>query len=134
MTENKTIQNDASVQTFLQAVEDEKKRDDAFKILALMEEVTGQPAKMWGASIVGFGSHHYKYESGREGDWMSVGFSPRKANITLYFSSDMESRAELLSKLGKHKTGKGCVYINKLSDVNTDVLKQLIKETVDKKA
>lgn len=130
-SDNKTKETDQSVQAFLDAVEDEGKRKDSYALLQLMQEVTGFDARMWGASIVGFGSYHYKYESGREGDSSLVAFSPRKQNLTLYISSGIEGLEELLGKLGKHKTGKGCLYINRLEDVNKDVLKELVQRTVE---
>ena len=127
MADLKTKQTDESVTKFLNKVEDETKRKDCFEIIEMMSEVTKQPAKMWGTAIIGFGSYHYKYESGHEGDMCIIGFSPRKQNITLYVKVAAEETNKLLEKLGKHKTGKGCLYINKLSDVNIDVLKKIIK-------
>jgi hypothetical protein len=129
--ELKTKVNDVSVEGFLDKVEDEKKRNDAFEVLKLMKEVTGEPPKMWGASIVGFGTYRYKYASGQEGDWMITGFSPRKTSLTLYIMPGFSRYEELMQKLGKYKTGKSCLYINKLTDVDVDVLKTLIKESVD---
>lgn len=134
MTELKTKENEASVEKFINSVEDEQKRKDSFEIIKLMEKVTGQKPKMWGASIVGFGSYHYKYASGREGDWMKVGFSPRKANLSLYVLSQDEKEKDLLSQLGKHKMGKGCLYINKLEDVDSKILEELIRNTYSGKA
>ena len=128
--ELKTIVNDASVEGFLNSVTDEQKRNDCFEILRLMEQVTKEEPKMWGSSIVGFGSYHYKGASGREGDWMLTGFSPRKANLTLYILGGFESSQDLLNKLGKHKTSVGCLYIKKLEDVDKEVLKELIAESV----
>lgn len=133
MAELKTQQNDASVVDFLNKVEKDQKRTDSFAILDMMREITGTEPKMWGASIIGFGSYHYKYESGREGDWFIVGFSPRKQNISLYMMSGFEGRDEILSRLGKYKTSKACLYINKLADVDVDVLKELIQKSVDQK-
>lgn len=129
MTELKTQKNDASVTEFLNGV-DEKRRADCFALVELMEEVTGAPAQMWGAAIVGFGSYHYKYASGQEGDWMLVGFSPRKQNLTLYIMSGFEEYDGLLAKLGKHSTGKSCLYIKRLSDVDADVLRRLVEASV----
>lgn len=129
--ELKTKVNDASVEGFLNQVEDEKKRSDAFEVLHLMKEATGEPPKMWGASIVGFGTYHYKYASGQEGDWPLTGFSPRKQNLTLYIMPGFSRHDDLMTKLGKYKTGKSCLYINKLADVDKDVLKALIKESVE---
>ena len=129
MAELKTQKNDASVTDFLNGV-DEKRREDCFALVELMEAATGAPAKMWGTSIVGFGSYHYKYASGREGDWMITGFSPRKQNLTLYIMSGFEEYDSLLAKLGKHSTGKSCLYIKRLADVDTDVLRQLVEASV----
>jgi hypothetical protein len=128
--EIKTKVNDASVEGFLNSVTDEQKRKDSFEIVKLMEQVTKEEAKMWGSSIVGFGSYHYKGASGREGDWMLTGFSPRKANLTLYIMGGFDLYCEILKKLGKHKTGKGCLYINKLADVDKEVLKELVADSV----
>jgi hypothetical protein len=131
MAELKTKPNDASVEEFLNSVENEKKREDSFAILKLMEEITGAPPKMWGDSIIGFGSYHYRYASGREADWFLVGFSPRVQNLTLYIMSGFEEYDRLLEKLGKHKTGKSCLYIKKLEDVDTATLRELIQLSVD---
>jgi hypothetical protein len=128
--ELKTKVNDASVEGFLNSVEDEQTRADCFEILKLMKQVTKEEPKMWGASIVGFGSYHYKGASGREGDWMLTGFSPRKQNLTLYLMSGFDAHVDLLKKLGKHKTSVGCLYIKKLEDVDKKVLKELVVETV----
>ena len=130
MAELKTKLNDASVTAFLNKIEDEEKRADSFELLKLMKQVTRQEPKMWGSSIIGFGSTHYIYESGREGDWFITGFSPRKQNLTLYVMGSFNPHTDLLKKLGKHKTGVGCLYINKLKDVDTKVLKELIKQSV----
>ncbi|MEO8710692.1 MAG: DUF1801 domain-containing protein [Parafilimonas sp.] len=127
MAELKTKQTEENVTKFLNTVEDETKRKDCFEIIEMMKQVTGLPPKMWGTAIIGFGSYHYKYESGHEGDMCIIGFSPRKQNITLYIGISNENIQKLLPDLGKHRTGKGCLYINKLSDVNTDVLKKIIK-------
>ncbi|MDQ7026714.1 MAG: DUF1801 domain-containing protein [Anaerolineae bacterium] len=129
MSENKTRANDGDVMVFLNAVKPEKKREDSLAIMKMMEEVTGEQATMWGTSIVGFGSYHYKYESGREGDMMLVGFSPRKQAITLYNLTNAENSDNLLSKLGKYKTGKGCLYIKKTEDVDMDVLRELVQQS-----
>lgn len=128
--ELKTKVNAASVEDFLNSVTDDQKRKDCFEILGLMEQVTNEPPKMWGASIIGFGSYHYKGAGGREGDWMLTGFSPRKQNLTLYLMAGFENFQELLQKLGKYKTSVGCLYIKKLDDVDKTVLKQLIAENV----
>lgn len=130
MAELKTKVNDANVWEFLESVPDEKKRDDSLAVLALMREVTGEEPKMWGTSIVGFGSYHYQYESGREGEFMLVGFSPRKQNLTLYIMPGFERYDQLMAKLGKYKTGKSCLYVKKLEDVNQDVLRELVAQSV----
>lgn len=130
MAELKTKINDASVTDFLNKIEDEEKRADSFEILKLMQQVTRQEPKMWGPSIVGFGNIHYKYKSGREGDWFITGFSPRKQNLTLYVMGSFKPHVDLLKKLGKHKTGGGCLYIKKLKDVDTKILKELIQQSV----
>ncbi len=131
MAELKTKKTDESVTAFLNKVEDEQKRKDSFEIIALMQAATGLPPKMWGTSIIGFGSYHYKYESGHEGDMCLIGFSPRKQNIALYGMGGAERNYDLLQKLGKHKTGKGCLYINKLGDVNSGILKEIVKASFD---
>lgn len=130
MAELKTLPTTASVTDFLNAVADEKRRQDCFALADLMREVTGEEPVMWGPSIVGFGSYHYCYESGREGNWMVTGFSPRKANLTLYIMSGFGQYDELLQKLGKHTTGQACLYIKRLSDIDLVVLRQLIAESV----
>ncbi|MFD3265713.1 DUF1801 domain-containing protein [Phenylobacterium ferrooxidans] len=124
-TPNKTLQTDASVEAFLAAVEPETRQADARAICALMARVSGFPAKMWGPAIVGFGSYHYHYDSGREGDAPRVGFSPRKAALTLYIMSGHQDAA-LMARLGKYKTGKACLYLNKLSDVDQGALAEVI--------
>lgn len=129
MAQLKTQPTGASVEAYLNAVEDEKKRADSFALLQLMQEVTGEPATMWGDSIVGFGSYHYCYESGREGDWFLTGFAPRKRNLTLYIMAGFDQYDGLLARLGKHKTGKACLYINKLEDVDLDVLRELVRQS-----
>ena len=129
-TELKTKVNDASVTKFLEGVTDEQKRNESFEILKLMKQVTKEEPKMWGASIVGFGSYHYKGASGREGDWMLTGFSPRKQALTLYLMHGFDAHADLLKKLGKHKTSMGCLYIKKLDDVDKKVLKELVTASV----
>ena len=129
MSEPKTKKNDASVEEFLNSVENDQKREDSFALLKMMEEVTGHPPKMWGASIVGFGTYQYKYASGREGEWMTVGFSPRKTSLTLYILSGFEGQEDLLANLGKFKTGKSCLYIKKLTDVDNDVLRDLVDKS-----
>ena len=129
-TDVKTKMNDASVMAFLNKVDDEQKRKDSFEILKIMKQVTKEEPKMWGSSIVGFGSYHYKGASGREGDWLVTGFSPRKQNLTLYLMGGFNAHTDLLKKLGKHKTSVGCLYIKKLEDVDVKVLKELIKKSM----
>ena len=131
MAELKTQQNDQSVEVFLNSVADEKKRQDSFAILNLMHEVTGAEPKMWGTSIVGFGNYHYTYASGREGDWFLTGFSPRKQNLTLYIMAGFDEYDTLMNKLGKYKTGKSCLYIKKIEDVDLATLRELVKQSVD---
>jgi len=131
MAELKTKLNDASVTDFLNSIEDEQKRADSFEILKLMRQITRLEPKMWGSSVVGFGNRHLKYESGRELDWFITGFSPRKQNLTLYMLGSFNPHTELLKKLNKHKTGVGCLYINKLQDVDVKVLKELLKQSVE---
>lgn len=129
MAENKTTKNAQNVETFIQSVTHEGKKKDSLEILEMMQQITGEKPTMWGTSIIGFGEVHYKYASGREGDWFKVGFSPRKANISLYLMGcDISKANKLLEQLGKHKVGKGCLYINKLADVDIDVLQKIIKE------
>lgn len=130
MAELKTKPTDKKVEEFLNKIEDEKKREDAYKILDIMKKITREEPKMWGSSIVGFGNYHYKYESGREGDWFTTGFSPRKQNLTIYIMSGFNKYDELMEKLGKYKTGKSCLYIKRLEDVDIKILKELIKESV----
>ncbi|SOC02315.1 uncharacterized protein DUF1801 [Ureibacillus xyleni] len=128
--EQKTKETDASVIEFIESVDSPKKREDAYKLLQIFEETSGFEAKMWGPSIIGFGSYHYKYATGHEGDAPLVGFSPRKAKISLYFATGDTEREKLLEKFGKHTTGKACVYINKLADVDEEVLKTLITQSI----
>jgi hypothetical protein len=130
MYEPKTKETDNSVIEFIETVESEKKKADAYQLLEIFEEVTGFEAKMWGPSIIGFGSYHYKYASGHEGDAPLVGFSPRKAKISLYLAYESEEREKLLANFGKHTKGKACVYVNKVADIDINVLKDLIKLTV----
>ncbi|GAB2554356.1 DUF1801 domain-containing protein [Gracilibacillus alcaliphilus] len=130
MYELKTKQNDNSVLAFIEDVESSRKREDAYRLLDIFTETTGFEAKMWGPSIIGFGRYHYKYESGHEGDAPLVGFSPRKAKISLYFATGDTEREQLLNQFGKHKAGKSCVYINKVADVDEEILRELIKQSV----
>lgn len=127
MAKNKTTETNESIVDFINAfVEDETKKKDAFELVKIMQEVSHFEPKMWGPSIIGFGSYHYKYASGHEGDAPLVAFSPRKAAISLYVYTAPEDRDELLAKLGKHKSSKGCIYVKKLSDIDVDVLKNMI--------
>jgi len=132
--EIKTKQNAASVEGFINSVENEQKRKDSFAILEMMKKATGEEPKMWGTSLIGFGSRKYKSTAtGREVDWLIIGFSPRKANISLYLSMNINEYSETLEKLGKHKTGVGCLYINKLQDIDVKVLEGLIEESLKQK-
>ena len=131
MAELKTKQTDESVEAFLNRIPDERRRKDCFLVLKLMKEATKSEPKMWGSSIVGFGPYRYKYESGREGEWFMTGFSPRKQNLTLYIMPGLERFGDLLSKLGKHKIGKSCLYINKLEEIDLSVLKELIGKSIE---
>lgn len=128
--ENKTKESAASVDAFIAGVADPKQRADAEQIRALMERLSGEPAKMWGPSIIGFGSYHYRYDSGREGDMCRIGFSPRKGQTVLYLIDGFEGQPELIARLGKHKTGKSCLYIKRLSDVDGDVLEELCRRSL----
>lgn len=131
--ELKTKPNKLSVDKFLNNINNKQRKDDAFVILDLMKKITKEEPKIWGPSIVGFGEYHYKYESGREGDWFLTGFSPRKANLTLYIISGFKGYDDLLKKLGKYKiSGGSCLYINKLEDIDMKVLKELITKSVQK--
>ena len=131
MSTLKTQQNDADVEGFLAAVENDRRREDSFTVLELMKRITGEKPKMWGTSIVGFGSYHYRYASGREGEWPRIGFSPRKQSLTIYVMPGFSTYDELLSRLGKHRTGKSCLYVNKLADIDMDVLQQLVRSSLE---
>jgi hypothetical protein len=131
MSDMKTRPTGAAVTEFLDGVADDERRADSFAALALMERVTGEPAAMWGPSMVGFGSYHYRYESGREGDWFLTGFSPRKSALTLYIMAGFERYDELLARLGKFKTGKSCLYVKRLSDVDPSALEELVRASVE---
>jgi hypothetical protein len=126
----KTQRNAGSVKQFLDRVPDERRRDDARAVSAIMEDVTGEKPAMWGTSMVGFGSYHYKYESGQEGDWPLVAFAPRKDSLTLYIMPGFTEYSGLLEKLGKHKTGRSCLYIKSLNDVHLPTLKTLVRHSV----
>lgn len=128
----KTKENEASVQDFLNGVENEQRRTDAFRLLEIFEKETGMKAKMWGPAIIGFGNLVLKYETGREFDWMRIAFSPRKANLTLYFESETAHDEQFTQRLGKHKISKACLYINRLSDIDEDVLREMIRDSLAK--
>lgn len=130
MAELKTKPTEQSVEAFLQEVSDEQKRQDCFIVLELMRRITGEEPKMWGSSMVGFGRYHYKYSSGQEGDYFLTGFSPRKQNLTLYIMAGFEQFEPLLQKLGKHTTGKSCLYIKRLKDIDLPTLEELIRQSV----
>lgn len=130
MAENKTKATGASVTAFINSIDDKQKRADARKVAAMMRKATGKRAKLWGPSIVGYGTYHYKYASGREGDFLMTGFSPRKQALTVYVIPGFEHFETLMKKLGKYKTGKSCLYIKRLSDVDEEILEQLINRSV----
>ena len=131
MAELKTKLNDGDVIAFLNSVENEQRKKDSFIVLEMLKEITGKEPKMWGGTIIGFDSYHYVYASGREGDWPKIGFSPRKQALTLYLNAGYEERIpDMLEKLGKYKTGKSCLYIKKMEDVDTDVLREMIVESL----
>jgi hypothetical protein len=130
MAELKTQRNSQDVMAFLDRIEDDRKRADCLKIMELLKEVTGKPPEMWGDSIIGFGTYHYRYASGREGDWMLTGFSPRKQNITLYIMAGFDEYAGLLERLGKHSIGKSCLYIKRIEDIDLDTLRELVRLSV----
>ena len=129
MGELKTKPTNASVEKFLNQISDEARREDCFQIAKMMEQITGEKPKMWGASIVGFGSYHYKYASGQEGDWPLTAFAPRKQDLTLYIMPGFAEYGDLMKQLGKHRTGRSCLYIKRLSDVHVPTLKKLIRES-----
>ena len=131
MSDNrKTVETDADVNAFIDSIENTRRREDAGRLLELLGEITREPPRMWSSSIVGFGSYHYKYASGREGDSPRVGFSPRKQNLAVYIMPGFADFGELLAKLGKHRTGKSCLYLNKLDDVDVDVLEEILRESL----
>jgi Domain of unknown function (DU1801) len=130
MAELKTKQTKASVEKFLNQIPDETKREDCFQIARMMQEITGEEPKMWGPSIVGFDSYYYKYASGHEGEWPITAFSPRKQDLTLYLMPGFEEHGDLMKQLGKHRTGKSCLYIKRLSDIHVPTLKKLIRLSV----
>jgi hypothetical protein len=130
MAEAKTKPTGEKFEDFLKRIPDAERREDCFAIAKMMEEITGEKPKMWGPSIVGFGSYHYKYASGREGDWPVTGFSPRKKDLTVYIMMGFEKHDEMMRQLGRHSTGKSCLYIKRLSDLHVPTLKKLIKTSV----
>lgn len=131
MSENKTVENDASVEEFLNSIASDVRREECRQVLAMMREATGIEPKMWGAAIVGFGNYPYKTGAGRTGEWFIVGFSPRKQNLTLYFCPSLEGHADLLEQVGKHSTGVSCLYLKKLADADPEVLRQMVLRSVD---
>jgi hypothetical protein len=131
MSDLKTRPTDQDVEQFLDSIADVQQRQDSCTIVELMRDVTGEVPRMWGDSIVGFGSYHYRYASGREGDWLLTGFSPRKQNLTLYLSYGFDQHGELLQRLGKHKVGKACLYLKRLDDVDRTALRELIRRSVE---
>jgi hypothetical protein len=130
MATNKTTETTKSVSGFIKAVDNETKRNDSLQLVALMKEISGFEPKMWGPTIIGFGTYHYKYDSGHEGDAPLIGFSPRKDAIVLYLESDFPKRESLLKKFGKHKTGASCVYVKKLADIDMTVLKEMVNASL----
>jgi hypothetical protein len=130
VAELKTRPTDDDVVAYLESIEDEQRREDCFSLLELMRRVTGAGPVLWAGGIVGFGDYHFRYSSGREGDWFEAGFASRKASIAVYVMPGLEAHGEILERLGKHKTGVGCVYIKRLADVDTDVLEELLSSAV----
>ena len=130
MADLKTLPTQASVDQFLKGISDEKKRADCYQVLEMMRKATRAEPEMWGTSIVGFGRYHYVYDSGREGDWFLTGFSPRKQNLTLYIVGGFNQFPELMQQLGKHSTGKGCLYLKRLEDVDVKILRKIISQSV----
>ena len=127
MAEMKTIQTEASVEDFINLIENDQKREDCFEIVKMMKQVTKKEPKMWGPSIIGFGQYHYRYESGREGEMPRLAFSPRKGNTVFYINGGFENYAEIMDRLGKYKTGKGCLYVRSLADVDKAALVELLR-------
>lgn len=130
MAELKTKKNYSDIVEFLNKIDNEEKKSDCFRLLELFGQWTNETPKMWGQSIVGFGSYHYKYDSGREGDWFLTGFSPRKQNLTIYITAGFKEYDEIMKELGKYKTGSSCLYVKKLSDIDIDKLKILVEKSV----
>lgn len=131
MAANKTVETTQSVGEFLSMVEPERKRQDATELDRIFREVTGFEPRMWGPSIIGYGRYHYRYDTGREGDFLATGFSPRKANLSIYIMPGYADFDEILARIGKHKKGKSCLYVNKLDDIDTGVLAELIRAGLD---
>jgi len=130
MSSNKTVETDASVENFINAVDNEQKRKDSWDMIGLMQEITGSEPKMWGSSLIGFGQYHYKYESGREGDFFITGFSPRKTALTVYIMPGFDRYEELMARLGPYKTGKSCLYLKNLDVIDRGVLEEIIRDSV----
>lgn len=131
MADNKTQPTDASIEDYLAAIEDPKRRQDCATLVSIMSEITGEPPVLWGTSIVGFGSYHYRYDSGREGDFMVTGFASRARDISIYLMASTDDQPTLLTQLGKHKMGRACLYIKRLSDIDLAVLRELITQSVN---
>lgn len=129
--QNKTVATDQDVREFINSVENDTKRSDSLELLELMAEVSNEPAVMWGSSLIGFGQYHYKYASGREGDFFITGFSPRKQALTIYIMPGFSSYDKIMAKLGKYKTGKSCLYVKKLDDIDRNLLRDLVSQSVD---
>ena len=129
MSDLKTKKNDASVEEFLAGIPHDRRREDCRVVVEMMTEITGEEPAMWGSSIIGFGTYHYKYASGREGDWPITGVAPRKQSLTLYIMPGFDRYEELMGRLGKHKTGVSCLYVNKLDDVDLPTLRTLVSES-----
>jgi hypothetical protein len=130
MAKNKTVETQASVDAFIEAVDDESRRSDSRELVVLMQTITGHEAKMWGPSMVGFGAYHYRYASGREGDYFITGFSPRKTALSVYVMPGLERYEKQLARLGPHKTGKSCLYLKSLDTIDRDVLKEIVSDSV----
>ena len=130
MAELKTNKNDNDIVEFLNGVDNEERRKDCFRLLELFEQWTKETPRMWGASIIGFGSYHYRYHTGREGDWFLTGFSPRKQNLTIYITAGFSEYDDIMQNLGKYKTGKSCLYVKRLSDIDLEKLKTLVEKSV----
>lgn len=130
MADLKTQPNQGSIASFIDSIEPESKHEDAKTLLKLIQDISGEQPTMWGATILGYGNYHYKYESGREGDWFLAGFSPRKQNLSIYINGGFEGQEELLEKLGKHKKSVGCLYVKRLSDIDLRVLEEMIKQSI----